>query len=122
MAPECPEVNVRQTYEDDFKKKIETINKNTSKLIAEVDEILDKKNVNKGDKERLRTLAKSIKNSVEVSVPFISEQYNEQMDKVGTEVKAEVEAFTLNRVTSLGIQKLEDLGEGAPPALPDSGG
>lgn len=35
--------------------------------------------------------------------------FNEQMDKTVNEAKGEIEAFTQNKIHSLGLEKLQDL-------------
>jgi len=45
---------------------------------------------------------------VDDSIPFLQKSFNEAMDKTVNEAKGEVEAFVMNKVTSLGIEKMKD--------------
>ena len=40
-------------------------------------------------------------------MPFVQKSFNKAMDKTVHEAKGEVEAFVMNKVTSLGIEGLE---------------
>ena len=44
---------------------------------------------------------------VNSNLPFVQRSFNKSIDKTVLEAKGEVEAFVMNKVTSLGIKGLE---------------
>jgi hypothetical protein len=84
------------------------------KLRGRVDEaqaVLDKKSINKGDRELLRGVLDFVMREVESNRPFAVSQFQEAAEKVVTQGKAEIEAFTTMAVQNLGLSKLSELAE-----------
>ncbi|KKK47299.1 hypothetical protein LCGC14_3156640, partial [marine sediment metagenome] len=50
------------------------------------------------------------------NIPFLAEQFSEQMDRTVTEAKGEIEAHVSNLIRQTGLDALEDM----KPLLPDS--
>lgn len=84
------------------------------KLRSQVQEgqaLLDKKAINKGDREALRGILDYVMREVECNRPFAVSQFQEAAEKVVTQGKAEIEAFTTMAVQNLGLSKLSELTE-----------
>lgn len=45
-------------------------------------------------------------------MPYMAERFDEQMDKSISHGKAEIEAYVQNKITSLGLEKLQDIKNG----------
>jgi hypothetical protein len=105
---DCPEENKRQLFEKEFEGKMLEINEKLKRLTEETERILnDKAAPKKSDKELILKQIQMLRQEVASNIPFVSSQFNEQMDKTVTEAKAEVEAFVQHKVTSLGIEGLK---------------
>jgi ElaB/YqjD/DUF883 family membrane-anchored ribosome-binding protein len=105
---DCPEENKRQLFEKEFEDKMLSINEKLKRLTEETERILnDKAAPKKSDKELILKQIQMLHQEVVSNIPFVSSQFNEQMDKTVAEAKAEVEAFVQHKVTSLGIEGLK---------------
>ena len=49
-----------------------------------------------------------IRQDIEANMPFVVDQFNEQMDNTIKEAKGEVEAFVQNKMNSLAVQALKE--------------
>lgn len=110
---ECPEVNERETFEREFKEKIAGVMGEMNKLVAEVEEIFDKKSINKGDRAIVLSKLSLLMQEIRSNMPFVQSQFNEAMEKTVREAKAEVEAFVGQRMNSLAQSALENMGASA---------
>lgn len=102
--------NKRMQFEEEFKNRMQNLEEKLSHLTKSAEDILNhKKTVNKGDRATILKELNALKMELASNIPFISASYNEQMDKTTQEAKAEVEAFTINKINELGLSKLDDL-------------
>lgn len=105
---ECPEESKRELFEKEFESKMIALSSKLKMLTEETERILnDKSAPKKADKELILKQIKMLQQEIESNIPFVASQFNEQMDKTVTEAKAEVEAFVMNKVHSLGIEGLK---------------
>lgn len=108
MIEGCPEENKRQLFEKEFEERMGNLELGLRKLTADAKAILnEKKAPTKSDKETILAQIARLEQEIRANIPFMSEMFNEQMDKTVTEAKGEVEAFVQNKVTSLGIEGLK---------------
>lgn len=109
--------NKRMQFEQEFKEHMEDLEARLRHLTENTEDILtNKKSINKGDRSTILNELNALKRELVLNIPFIATSYNEQMDKTAQEAKAEVEAFTINKVTQLGLERLNELyGEGKLP-------
>ena len=104
----CPYIDKRQEFEDEFSEKMKKIANQLEKLTQKATEILSsKKSPNKSEKEIILKEIDGLKTEIRSNVPFVYKQFNEQMDKTVAEAKGEFEGFVLNKVISLGLEGLE---------------
>lgn len=108
--PEPTLENKRIQFENEVKEKMKNLNERMNDLTVQAKDILEnKKTVSKGDRETILHELAMVQQEIHANMPFIMKMFNEQMDKSVSEAKAEVEAFTQNKLLSLGVEKLEDL-------------
>ncbi len=103
-------VNKRRQFELEFKEQMQELGNRLGALIEEAEDVLkNKKSIAKGDRETILKGIYSLTSNIKSSIPFISSQFNEQLDKTVHESKSEFEATVHNYIHRLGIEKLEDL-------------
>lgn len=102
--------NKRLQFENEMKERMNEIERKLTKLTETSEDILNnKKSINKGDRELISKQIGMLKQEIKSNIPFVLSSFNEQMDKTVQEAKGEVEAFTQNKLNSLGLEKLEEL-------------
>jgi ElaB/YqjD/DUF883 family membrane-anchored ribosome-binding protein len=102
--------NKRMQFENEVKDRMATLENKLKKLTEDTEDILsNKKSLNKGDREVIVNQIKSLRQEVKSNIPFMMSMFNEQMDKTVQEAKGEIEAFTQNKINTLGLKKLEEL-------------
>jgi hypothetical protein len=118
---ECPSVEMREQFVDEFKKDVRKVMKDADTIVAEVTEMFkNKQNITKSDRADILAKIGQIMQHVKSNMPFVHSQFNEAMDDTVTEAKAEVEAFVSNKITSLGIEALNEEVQKAISASKDS--
>lgn len=105
---DCPFVDKKQQYEEEFAEHLEDIKKEASNTINEVKEIFEKKSIGKGDKEEILKKLQRLESQIGGNTEFIYKQFNEQMDKTVTEAKGEIEAFCQNKMNSIALVALAE--------------
>lgn len=107
---EPPFTNKRIQFEEEFKAKMEDLEKSMRHLTENAEDILtNKKTVSKADRTEILNNITRLRRQIASDIPFMSSMYNEQMDKTTNEAKGEIEAFTLNKVNQLGLNSLQEL-------------
>lgn len=109
---DCPFVDKKQQYENEFAEHLEDIKKEASDTINEVKKIFDKKSIGKGDKEEILKKLQRLESQIGGNTEFIYKQFNEQMNKTVTEAKGEIEAFCQNKMNSIALTALSEHQEG----------
>lgn len=105
---DCPFIDKKQQYEEEFAEHLEDIKKEASDTIIEVKEIFEKKSIGKGDKEEILKKLQRLESQIGGNTEFIYKQFNEQMDKTVTEAKGEIEAFCQNKMNSIALAALSE--------------
>lgn len=99
---ECPFVDKKQQFENEFSDKVKESNQKAEQLIKDVEKIFgEKKTIGKGDKEEILGMLTQLKYSIGCNTEFVYKQFNEQMDKTVTEAKGEIEAFMQNKINTI---------------------
>lgn len=107
---EPPFTNKRIQFEEEFKHKMDELEKSLRHLTENAENILtNKKTVSKADRHEILNDINKLRVELASNIPFMSNMYNEQLDKTTNEAKGEIEAFTLNRVNQLGLNSLQEL-------------
>jgi ElaB/YqjD/DUF883 family membrane-anchored ribosome-binding protein len=92
-----------QQVSNEFRNKMVNLTTKLKNMMENTDEILDKKTVSKGDRDILKNEMRSLMQEIQSNLPFMADQFSEQMDKTVSEAKAEIEAFLTNRVEDKGL-------------------
>jgi hypothetical protein len=98
--------NKRRMIEDDFQKVTDGLVEKYEKMMEEALDILDnKKTISKSDREKIRKGYELVAREIGSNIPFMTTLFNEEMDKVVSEAKMEVESFIQTRMkdVSLGL-------------------
>jgi len=98
----------RATFEQEIKESLSDLINRTKTFQNKVDDLLNKPNVTKKDKEELRNQAMMIEQEIRANLPFIQQSFNESMDKTVVEVKSEFEASIDHKLYSLGLEALKE--------------
>lgn len=107
FAPE--EINRRQVLEAEYLETVNEISNQYKKITENVSTLIDsKKLLNKAEKEELSRSVQSIGCLIISTMPFLSKDLNEHMDKTVLEAKCELDAFVQSRLNTLGIESLQD--------------
>jgi len=101
QVPEA--TKVRET----FKKDIEQLIANLGKICDEQEEILSKPRINKADKEALRDITYRTYRWISDSAPFLAECFGENIGKVVTQAKAEIDNFLTTVAIQTGLAELK---------------
>lgn len=103
-----PEVKQRQVFEEEFQDDVNRVTELYNKDYTEVQELLTKKEQLKAaERAKISTFLFELTRTIDDRMPFLQRSFNKAMDKTVHEAKGEVEAFVMNKVTSLGIEGLE---------------
>ena len=103
-----PSTSQREVFEEEFKNDVNKVKSLYNKNYKEVQELLTKKGQLKAiEKKKVSTFLFELTRTIDDNLPFLQKSFNEAMDKTVHEAKGEVEAFVMNKVTSLGIEGLE---------------
>lgn len=108
LMSECPEANARQEFVTEFKHQVQKTTRRCDELLKEITEKLSQPKLLKADRESLIGLANQLVSGVRSTLPFIQSQFNESMDDVVTQAKAEYEALVSARIQSLGLEGLHE--------------
>lgn len=99
--------NKRSIADKEFEKKLKEINDKTTNLLTQAQELLNMKSPKVSDKKELLDIIYKVKQELISNLPFMKEQFTEQMDNTVAEAKCEVESFIAHKINSLGLESLE---------------
>ena len=105
-ASEPPFITKQELFTEEFKKKMHNYAVDLQKTIAETEAILKKPNITKSDRELMQRGINSLIMQVQSNLPFIGDQFREQMDDVVNEAKIQIEAFAENVIRQKGLEAL----------------
>ena len=109
-----PEIlNKKEIFRKEFKEDLDKISNNLQESINAIQEsISSKKPLNKSQKELVLNNLYKLQQDLNSNMPYMAEKFDEQMDKSISHGKAEIEAYVQNKITSLGLEKLQDIKNG----------
>ena len=97
------------TFKEEFSYHIDEINKETKNIRNEIAKMFEeKKTIGKSDRAEILSKLDMIIQEIGSNTKFIQKQFHEQMDKSVVEAKAEIEAFTQNKLTSIGLDAIQN--------------
>jgi hypothetical protein len=115
---DCPEVNDRELFEQEFKDNAKELMKVASDLAKDVKELFaTKKTVNKKDRECIISKIDCIMREIKSNIPFVQSQFNESVENTITEATASIDHFVESKIRSLGLEALaEDVKKALAPS------
>lgn len=99
---------VQQSFKDMLTGMVERILEQKK----EMDEILDKKSINKKDRTKIAWIVDKVLQEVQSNMPFVLDQFSEATDRVVTAAKGEVDSFLTNLATQTGMKELREVFSG----------
>jgi hypothetical protein len=107
--PDPPYESPVDIFQREFAAKMANLGKECASLIDDSVKMLNEKpTINKSDREFLLNSIRRLMQEVNSNVPFVSQQFNESMEKTISQAKTEIETFVTNRITALGIDAVKD--------------
>ena len=91
-----------RSFNDKMSKFAASINKN----MTTAEKLIAKKNLSKKDQEELRMMLYGIQKELTSNIPFFRQMFQEEMDKIVVDAKAEIDAAMQHAVTKAGIKAL----------------
>lgn len=99
---DCPFKNKREDLEDKFEKYMKTISDKTFNMDERISEIINSKNsLNKNDKKEILGIILNLKMELMSNIPYIQQNFNEQIEETIIEAKNEMETFLYNKLGEL---------------------
>jgi hypothetical protein len=89
---------------DEFKAKMHNISAGFESSMDSINQILEKKNVGKADKEEIKKHIGKINSFLNSSLPFVADQFQEQTDEVVSKAKMEVLSFINEAARKAGLE------------------
>lgn len=90
------------SFNDRMSKFAASINKN----MTTAEKLIAKKNLSKKDQEELRMMLYGIQTELTSNIPFFRQMFQEEMDKIVVDAKAEIDAAMQHTLTKAGIKAL----------------
>jgi len=105
--PNPPFLSKADLFSKEFKKKMFNFGVDMKKMVEQASDILiNKANIGKGDREIISQSIESLVSHITSTIPFVSEQFQESMEKTVLEAKSEIEAFIENKIRNTGLEAL----------------
>lgn len=119
---DCPYVDKRKQFENEFSDKLNTVNDDVNKLIDDITALFnEKKTLTLKDKTAIMTKLYTIQQNIGTNTAYVYEQFNEQMEKTIAEAKGEIELFFQNKIHAFASTGLVENNETNPVSLLESG-
>lgn len=92
-----------------FKERLQTISDKLSQDNSTAVSIIKKKNLSEGDRIKLKNIIDSMSQEVNSNIPFFLQCYQEYIDKVTMEGKAELDSMYQGIIHRCGLRALEEM-------------
>lgn len=96
----------REQFVDEFKEHTDRVEDKLDDLLGFAQTLKDKASVSKADRQQLLNMINQVRQDIRADLPFVADQFNEQMEKTVHEAKGEFEAFIAQRVQEVGLDNL----------------
>ena len=103
-----PEDDKTEAYKavEYFKERMSKFDDEIQKFDIELEEILEKKTINKDDRKKLKDQLSRMHQEVAGNIPFYMEQFNDSANKIVSQAKSEVDAFTTHIIKKAGLEAI----------------
>lgn len=89
-----------------FNERMNRFAASINKNMTTAEKLIAKKNLSKKDQEELRMMLNGIQTELTSNIPFFREIFQEEMDKIVVDAKAEIDAAMQHAITKAGIKAL----------------
>ena len=96
----------RQATARQFRERMDEFLKRIKERQEKAEEVIGKKSLSKNDQQQLRNLISSVIQEVELNMPFFVTCFDEEMEKVVLDAKAEIHAAITHTIVQAGIKAL----------------
>lgn len=86
-----------EQFQNEFEEDMKDLQDTIEQAQKNIDELLGKKSVTKGDRELIKKHLNYIERQLRANIPFLYESFNQQVGKSLHEAKMEIEAFAQQR-------------------------
>lgn len=117
---QCPFISKREQFDAEFDDTVQKSIESIQAAMKQAEGLLQKKSLTKADRENLLSEIQTAYNAISDAIPFIKQQFTEQMDRTVVEAKGEFEAWKDMNLHNLGVQSIQKLLESSNPELGDS--
>jgi len=93
IEPAEKHCSTTETYVTEFKERMKDLSLNARKLVVDASAMAEKASVSKTERRDMASRLSMMVQELESNMPFALEMYIEQVEKVVTQAKAELEAF-----------------------------
>jgi hypothetical protein len=94
----------RVQFDAEFEEHMKEVSSKTNRFYTKIGEILSKPSIGKHDREEIMKQLDQLKMQIESNIPFIKEQFSEQMDKTVVEAKNEFTHYLEEKIKRLGLE------------------
>lgn len=109
FLPACPYENRQKIMKQEVQDATKEIVEKLDKWSGEVEKILtEKRSLSKEDRSNIISILKSMKQELNLNIPFLNEMFIEQMDKTVTEAKGEFESYLQNKMNSIALAAMTE--------------
>jgi hypothetical protein len=107
--PDPPFQSKADLFSAEFKTQMHNFGVDMKKMVETATEILNNKpSIGKGDRELIAKSIDSLVSHITNGIPFVSEKFQDSMDKTIVEAKAAIEQFIQNRIRETGLAAIAD--------------
>lgn len=104
-----PYMSKTEQFQEGFKNKLHNIGVDLKKLVVEAIAMLKNKDyLNKSDREFVVNKIEMLVQEIQKNIPYVNDQFMEQIDKTVTEAKGEIEAYMNHVVQKTGLDALKN--------------
>jgi hypothetical protein len=104
--PDPPYENPVDIFQREFAAEMKNLSVDCKSVVEDSVKMLkEKATIGKGDREFLMKAMESLVTQINSKMPFISQQFNESMEKTVSQAKNEIETFVTNKIYSLGLDQ-----------------
>ena len=106
-AAPTPFISKQELFQQEFQKQMNNLTIDLRKTIEQTTDILtNKSTITKADRLMILGDVEKLVSKVSVNIPFVRDQFREQLDDMITEAKVEIEAFAENMIRRKGLEAL----------------
>lgn len=104
-----PYKSKRMEFQQEFKEDMKDLGDRTTVGFAEIkDLLLAKDRLNKEDRKNVVNFIEGMMQQIRSNMPFVTEQFNRQINKTVSEARQEIEAYVLHNILERGLVSFKE--------------